>query len=79
MVVEFQDRSLFVTANEFFYIIYDESDEASKMSDSVTGAWPYPGSSTGFINVDGAKIVQHIVGHFYRFQTDGTPSPKRRD
>ena len=49
--LNFRTSSLFATTNAFSYIIYDESDEASKMSDSVTGAWPYPGSSTGFINV----------------------------
>ena len=65
MVVEFDDRSLFVTATLFEYVIYDETDQAERYPASVIGYWPYQGSNTGVVSVDGDKTVEHISGHYY--------------
>jgi len=66
MVVEFDDRSQFVTATLFEYVIYDETDQAERNPASLTDYWPYPGSNTGVVSVDGDKTVKHISGHYYR-------------
>ena len=65
MVVKFEDRSGFVTSTLFEFIIYDETDRAGTDAGSVAGYWPYPGSTTGVISVDGDKTIRHIEDHYY--------------
>lgn len=72
LVVAYEDQSIFVTANAFKYVIYDETDAAADDPDSVTGYWPYPGTKTGFISMDGSgeastAATRHLASHYYEF------------
>lgn len=70
MVVDYEDKSLFVTSNLFKLTIYDEADEAERDPLSIAGYWPCPGSSTGVLDVGplsgGSRSVEHVQGHYYR-------------
>jgi hypothetical protein len=43
MVVYYKDRSLFVTANLFEFVIYDETDQIELSPQTALGVWAYPG------------------------------------
>ena len=66
IVVDDEDRSIFVTTNIFAIIVYDETDRAEADPDSLHGFWPFATSPTGITSVDGPKEVRHIAGHYYR-------------
>lgn len=66
IVLDYQDRSLFVTANLFYYVIYDETDGAGPYKDTF---WPYVGSKTGIIAVSVPNKIHHLSGHYYSFST----------
>ncbi|HXT06499.1 MAG TPA: hypothetical protein VN715_06115 [Roseiarcus sp.] len=65
MVVYYKDQTVFALSNSFEYVIYDETDKIDRDPDGLSGFWPYPGSSTGKIDVGGRKSVERISGHFY--------------
>lgn len=64
IVVDYQDRSLFVTANSFYLVVYDETDGLGPYAETY---WPYAGSPTGVIAVDRPSKMHHLSGHYYDF------------
>ncbi|WP_419829752.1 hypothetical protein [Methylobacterium sp.] len=64
VVLDYQDRSIFVTANAFYYVIYDEMD--GKGPDK-TEFWPYAGSKTGVVAVTVPQNIHNLQGHYYNF------------
>jgi hypothetical protein len=66
IVVYYQDRSIFVTANSFYFVIYDETDGIEFNGDHD---WPYDKSSTGVKWVNIPSKMHHLTGHYYDFST----------
>ena len=66
VVVDYQDRSGFVTTNLFYYVIYDETDGAGPYTELF---WPYAASNTGVIAVTVPSKIYHLSGHYYNFST----------
>ncbi len=66
MVVYEKDHTSFALSNSFELVVYDETDKIDHNPDALSGFWPYPGSSTGKIDVSfGRKSIERISGHFY--------------
>jgi len=65
IVVDYQDRSPFVSVNSFYYVVYDETDGAGPYKAEF---WPYAGSRTCVIAVDVPTTVHHLTGHYYDFE-----------
>ncbi|MCJ2079206.1 hypothetical protein MKK68_26850 [Methylobacterium sp. E-016] len=66
IVVDYEDQSVFVTANSFYYILYDETDGTGPYKGDF---WPFTASPTGTISVGTPKYMQHLTGHFYSFRS----------
>jgi hypothetical protein len=65
IVVYAKDHTVFALSNSFEQVVYDETDDIDHNPDALSGFWPYPGSSTGKIDVGGRKSIDRIGGHFY--------------